>query len=89
MYAYEASRYDATATSAGFDSTRRGCTVPGKLPWANVTMTEAEAACELLGPNWRLCTAAEWQAACQGMNPTTSSRTATRTWRATATATTT
>ncbi len=71
MYAYEASRYDATATSPGFDSTRRGCTVPGKLPWANVTMSEAEAACELIGPNWRLCTAAEWQAGCQGMNGTT------------------
>jgi len=70
MYAYEASRYDATATSAGFDSTKRGCTVPGKLPWANVTMSEAEHACELLGPNWRLCTAAEWQAGCEGMNNT-------------------
>ena len=70
MYAYEASRYDATATSAGFDSTRRGCTVPGKVPWTNVTMGEAEKACELLGPSWRLCTAADWQAACKGMNNT-------------------
>jgi hypothetical protein len=70
MYAYEASRYDATATSAGFDSTRRGCTVPGKMPWANVTMGEAEKACELLGPSWRLCTAADWQAACKGVNQT-------------------
>jgi Sulfatase-modifying factor enzyme 1/Putative metal-binding motif len=66
MYAYEASRYDATSTSAGFDSTKRGCSVYNKLPWANVTMSEAEHACELLGPNWRLCTAAEWQAGCQG-----------------------
>ncbi len=71
MYGYEASRYDATSTSAGFDSTKRGCSVPGKLPWANVTMSEAEHACELLGPNWRLCTAAEWQAGCQGANGTT------------------
>jgi hypothetical protein len=70
MYAYEASRYDATATSAGFDSTRRGCTVPGKMPWTNVTMGEAEKACELLGPNWRLCTATDWQAACEGMPKT-------------------
>jgi hypothetical protein len=69
MYAFEASRYDATATSAGFDSTKRGCSIPGKLPWANVTMSEAEHACELLGNNWRLCTAAEWQAACEGANP--------------------
>jgi hypothetical protein len=71
MYGYEASRYDATATSAGFDSTRRGCSVAGKLPWANVTMSEAEAACALIGPNWRVCTATEWQAACQGVNATT------------------
>jgi hypothetical protein len=70
MYGYEASRYDATATSAGFDSTRRGCTIPGKLPWANVTMSEAEAACALIGPNWRVCSATEWQAACQGVNVT-------------------
>jgi hypothetical protein len=74
MYAYEASRYDATSTSAGFDSTRRGCSLPGKLPWTNVTMAEAEKACQLLnGPTapysstgWRLCTASDWQAACEG-----------------------
>ena len=71
MYGYEATRYDATATSAGFDSTRRGCSIPGKLPWANVTMSEAQASCTSIGSGWRLCTAAEWQAACQGMNNTT------------------
>ncbi|HVY39049.1 MAG TPA: MopE-related protein [Polyangia bacterium] len=69
MYAYEATRYDASPTSSGFDSTKRGCSVPGKLPWANVTAAEAQKACSLIGPNWRLCTAAEWQAACQGANP--------------------
>ena len=71
MYGYEASRYDATSTSSGFDSTRRGCSVPGKLPWSNVTMSEAEASCALVGPNWRVCTAAEWQGACQGVNLST------------------
>jgi Sulfatase-modifying factor enzyme 1/Putative metal-binding motif len=70
MFGYEASRYDATSTNYGFDSTRRPCTIPGKLPWSNVTMTEAEAACALIGPNWRVCTATEWQGACEGMNPT-------------------
>jgi hypothetical protein len=70
MYAYEASRYDATATSPGFDSTKRGCSIPGKMPWTNVTMTEAEHTCELLGPSWRLCTAADWQAACEGSGKT-------------------
>jgi hypothetical protein len=71
MFGYEASRYDATSTSSGFDSTRRGCSIPGKLPWSNVTMSEAEASCALIGPNWRVCTAAEWQGACQGVNITT------------------
>jgi hypothetical protein len=71
MYGYEASRYDATSTSNGFDSTRRACSVPGKLPWSNVTMAEAEATCALAGPKWRVCTAAEWQAACQGVKATT------------------
>ena len=74
MFAYEASRYDANGTSNGFDSTRRPCTVPGKLPWANVTMSEAETACALIGPNWRVCTATEWQMACGGL-PTTSATT--------------
>ena len=76
MFAYEASRYDATATSHGFDSTRRPCSVPGKLPWSNVTKEEAETACEMIGPNWRLCTAAEWQEACKGLGTTRPSRTA-------------
>ena len=67
MFAYEASRYDANGTSNGFDSTRRPCTVPGKMPWSNVTMGEAEAACALIGANWRVCTATEWQTACSGL----------------------
>ena len=67
MFAYEASRYDANGTSNGFDSTRRPCTVPGKMPWSNVTMGEAEAACALIGANWRVCTATEWQTACGGL----------------------
>jgi hypothetical protein len=68
MFAYEATRYDATATNYGFDSTRRPCSVPGRQPWSNVTKEEAEAACEKIGSGWRLCTAAEWQDACNGMN---------------------
>ncbi|HSY40904.1 MAG TPA: MopE-related protein [Polyangia bacterium] len=67
MFAYEASRYDANGTSNGFDSTRRPCTVPGKMPWSNVTMGEAEAACALIGSGWRVCTANEWQTACGGL----------------------
>ena len=71
MFAYEASRYDATASNYGFDSTRRPCAVTGKQPWSNVTKEEAEAACEKVGTGWRLCTAAEWQDACNGSGNTT------------------
>jgi formylglycine-generating enzyme required for sulfatase activity len=66
MFAYEGTRYDANATSHGFDSTRRPCSVPGRQPWSNVTKEEAEAACEKTGPGWRLCTAAEWFDVCNG-----------------------
>jgi hypothetical protein len=71
MFIYEATRYDATATDHGFDSTRRPCSVAGKQPWANVTKEEAETACEKIGASWRLCTAAEWFAVCRGPNGTT------------------
>jgi hypothetical protein len=67
MFAYEASRYDATSSNYGFDSTKRPCSLPGKLPWSNVTKEEAEAACEQISSGgWRLCTAAEWADACNG-----------------------
>jgi hypothetical protein len=71
MFAYEATRYDATGTNYGFDSTRRPCSVPSRQPWSNVTKEEAEAACEKIGTNWRLCTAAEWLDACNGSGNTT------------------
>jgi hypothetical protein len=74
MFVYEATRYDATATDHGFDSTKRPCSVPGKQPWTNVTKEEAEAACEKTGKagsGWRLCTVAEWFDACNGAGNTT------------------
>jgi hypothetical protein len=71
MFAYEATRYDSTATDYGFDSTRRPCSVAGRQPWSNVTKEEAEAACERIGTGWRLCTAAEWLNACNGSGNTT------------------
>jgi hypothetical protein len=70
MFAYEATRYDATATNHGFDSTKRPCSVPGKQPWNNVTKEEAEAACEKTGTGWRLCTVAEWFDVCNGSGNT-------------------
>ncbi len=75
MFAHEASRYDApaggtsgtpAAADAGFDSSRRPCSVPGKLPWSNVTKEEAAAACGKVGVGWRLCTKDEWEDACNG-----------------------
>ena len=64
VYAYEASRPDASAT--GFGSLgHRSCSRPGVLPWRNVTYAEATAACAAAGK--RLCTENEWQAACGGV----------------------
>jgi Putative metal-binding motif/Sulfatase-modifying factor enzyme 1 len=71
MFAYEATRYDASATSSGFDSTRRPCSVSGKRPWASITKEEAAAACARVGTGWRLCTAADWFDACNGAGNTT------------------
>ena len=70
MFVYEATRYDATGTDHGFDSTRRPCSVPGKQPWTNVTKEEAELACEKTGAGWRLCTVAEWFDVCNGSGNT-------------------
>jgi hypothetical protein len=71
MFVFEATRYDATGTDHGFDSTRRPCSVAGKQPWTNVTKEEAEAACEKTGTGWRLCTATEWVDVCNGSGNTT------------------
>jgi hypothetical protein len=69
VYAYEASRPGATASSAG-SLTSRACSVGGVLPWATITEAQAEAACAAVkdstGTSMRLCSAAEWQAACEG-----------------------
>jgi hypothetical protein len=70
MFAYEASRYDSSTTSHGFDSTRRPCSLSNHQPWSNVTKEEAEAACEKIATGWRLCTAAEWADACNGSGNT-------------------
>jgi hypothetical protein len=71
MFVYEATRYDATATDHGFDSTRRPCSRPSKQPWTNVTKEEAQTACAQIGAGWRLCTVAEWFDACNGGKDTT------------------
>lgn len=64
IYRYEASRPDATALSAGILDFRP-CSRSGVLPWANINFSDAQIACQSVGK--RLCTAAEWQAACAGL----------------------
>ncbi|HMI93672.1 MAG TPA: MopE-related protein, partial [Polyangiales bacterium] len=74
MMAYEASRPDASATSAGVVASKP-CSTQGVLPWGGVTWPEASAACCALNANgqcqagakgWRLCDAATWQYGCAG-----------------------
>ncbi|MFK7990026.1 MAG: formylglycine-generating enzyme family protein [Sandaracinaceae bacterium] len=61
IYRYEASRPDASGVDAGV-SDARTCSNEGALPWTNVGFDAAAAACAVAGH--RLCTAAEWQVAC-------------------------
>jgi formylglycine-generating enzyme required for sulfatase activity len=63
MDIYEASRPDATRTSAGRNDAR-ATNRKGVLPWQVKDNAEAAAACKAAGK--RLCTAGEWQKACQG-----------------------
>jgi hypothetical protein len=63
IYAYEASRPDAGASSVG-KSGARACSRKGVISWGSVTYAEAAAACKAGGK--RLCTGGEWAVACQG-----------------------
>jgi hypothetical protein len=70
VYAFEATRPDASATSPGSQSTR-ACANAGVLPWANVTLAQARTACagirDAAGNSiGRLCSAWEWQQTCNG-----------------------
>jgi hypothetical protein len=69
VYAFEAARPDATATTPGSQS-QRACSVAGRLPWANVTLAQAQAACAAVKDSsnnpLRVCSAWEWQQACNG-----------------------
>jgi hypothetical protein len=67
IYAFEASRPDASASASGVNGDR-SCSKSGVLPWSSVTYTEAAGACAASGK--RLCTHDEWQVACQGPSTT-------------------
>jgi hypothetical protein len=60
---FEASRPDATASAPGV-SDARTCSRADALPWTSVTFDAATAACARGGK--RLCTGAQWLAACDG-----------------------
>ncbi|MCB9597669.1 MAG: SUMF1/EgtB/PvdO family nonheme iron enzyme [Sandaracinaceae bacterium] len=63
IYRHEASRPDASGTLGG-TSGARACGRGAVMPWTSVGYAEATAACAAAGH--RLCTPAEWLAACQG-----------------------
>ena len=65
---YEASRPDATPTSAGVNNAR-AVTRAGVLPWMVNSNSQADAACAAAGK--RLCSSQEWGAACSGPAGTT------------------
>lgn len=62
---FEAARPDATPMSAGILETV-ACSKAGVLPWTGGSYGEAEAACAARGAGFRLCSAAELEAACRG-----------------------
>ena len=63
MYRYEASRPGATDAAPG-NFQHRACSRTSVIPWGSVTRDEAITACAAAG--LRLCTEAEWDAACYG-----------------------
>jgi len=62
---YEASRSDATSSSAGVDDSA-ATSRPGVMPWWSGVLTPAEAAAACTAAGKRLCTGPEWEAACAG-----------------------
>jgi sulfatase modifying factor 1 len=63
MDRFEASRPDATATSAGSDNSR-ATSRSGVLPWQVASNAEARAACEAAGKD--LCSEQQWFSGCSG-----------------------
>jgi len=73
IFAYEASRGDATWSDAGSVSTA-ACSQPLVLPWTYVNFAEARAACQLLNESdcttsgdgcWDVCNTEQWVYACE------------------------
>ncbi len=68
MYKYEASRPNATGSSAGTGSEWRACSKPNVIPWSRVTYEQARQACQAAGMD--LCEADVWEEACDGSGVT-------------------
>ncbi len=64
---YQASRPDATATSAGTDGSM-AVSAENVIPWDVASNEVAQAACEAAGK--RLCSPPEWRIACRGPDDT-------------------
>jgi len=65
---FEASRPDATATATGV-GIARSCSNANVIPWHSITFDAAQAACAAAGKT--LCSAPQWQTACEGATQTT------------------
>jgi Sulfatase-modifying factor enzyme 1 len=66
---WEASRSDATALYPGVDDSF-AVSAPDRFPWWSSVLTPGEADLACQGACKRLCTADEWQTACQGPTQT-------------------
>ncbi|MFH2009039.1 MAG: SUMF1/EgtB/PvdO family nonheme iron enzyme [bacterium] len=66
---WEASRPDATGLSPGIDESY-AVSAPDVLPWWSSILTAAQAELACNNASKRLCTAAEWEAACAGPTQT-------------------
>ncbi len=66
---WEASRPDATALYPGVDNTF-AVSAPDRYPWWSSVLTSGEADLACQGACKRLCSATEWQTACQGSTHT-------------------
>ncbi|MBN2527424.1 MAG: fibro-slime domain-containing protein [Deltaproteobacteria bacterium] len=73
IFAFEASRQGASSGSAGSGSNGVACAKDGVLPWTGITRADAETACQQLAyadtdsasDQWHLCSASQWQFACE------------------------
>ncbi len=70
VFAYEASRPDATENSQGTlnEPGTLACSGPGRLPWTNVAAREVEETCFDMGG--RICRMSEWVGLCHGSDGT-------------------